>query len=949
MVQADPSLIVSPAMTVRKSSRFFRFAVTLSALCVGAFSAFDAGASSAGREFHISPNGNDANAGSEAEPFATLPRAMAAVRELDLAEDSVGPVTVTLRGGIYPLAEKLVFTPADSGTADAPVTYRSYPGERAVLSGGRRLSGTWRQSPGKPYYELDVPAVRDGKWRFFSLFVNGESRTRARTPNWGRKVLRADGRAPGEDPRQAFRYFAGDVDPAWSNPTDIDVVLLQSWTPTLHRIEEIDPERRVVRFHSTHGRTVDFWERNFRYYLSNVFEALDEPGEWYLNRRSGTLYYYPMPGEDPNESTFIAPVLKSEMIELAGELPAGRFVEHVHFRDLDFRHVDADLDRYNGVYRQGHMFLTAAIVAQGLREASFVGCTFAQLGEYALELADGCRNVRIQRCHIWDIGAGAMQLGVSDLQTLLKPRLGASDEADAAEPPQPDGEGAAVQEVLDLVIDNNCIHRLGTIWHGCYGIVNRFASRTRITHNEIFDTHWDAIGLDARWNWKGEKYSHGNVVAYNHLHHLGLRYHTDAAGVYQFGPLDTHIHHNRVHDNVAYPYICGFAGIYLDQQSRGAVVENNLVHDVEWYAYFQHKGVDNVFRNNIGAFARDGLLRRGGLNEAWRANHMEAYRNLYVTDDEIALRHGWSPGERPPVLRNNMYHTLAADTELTFAGKSFAAWQAEGQDEDSVVGDPGFRDPARRDFFLGPDAPAVASVGFQPFDEEIRKAGLYGKDNWRATGSRYARRQPTEAWTPEDFARLVAFEMDFEDMPVGYQLDVFRMSTSGEGTFEVTDEAAYSGTKSYKCIDRKGLAKGFYPLIQLSPRGLDRGPVTLAFAAMLHAETPVPFHVEFRGTGGTSETGPSLRFQADGRILAGSTEVLKAPPGTWTEVEIAFRLGDDAPATYTLTLRHEGAATQHELPFRHEEFRAFRWLGFVAAADMDGVFYLDDMRLSVEK
>jgi hypothetical protein len=96
--------------------------------------------------------------------------------------------------------------------------------------------------------------------------------------------------------------------------------------------------------------------------------------------------------------------------------------------------------------------------------------------------------------------------------------------------PLPDGEGAAVQEVLGLVIDNNCIHRLGTVWHGCYGIVNRFASRTRITHNEIFDTHWDAIGLDARWNWKGEKYSHGNVVAYNHLHHLGLRYHTDAAG-----------------------------------------------------------------------------------------------------------------------------------------------------------------------------------------------------------------------------------------------------------------------------------------------------------------------------------------------------------------------------------------------------------------------------------
>ena len=147
----------------------------------------------AGREFYVAMDGDDAHEGSEKEPFASIPRAMAAVRELRLAEDPTGPVTVFLRGGVYQLAEKIVFTPADSGTAESPVTYRSYSGERAVLSGGRRLTGTWRQSPGKPYYELDIPEVRADAWRFFSLYVNGESRTRARTPNWGQKVLRAEG------------------------------------------------------------------------------------------------------------------------------------------------------------------------------------------------------------------------------------------------------------------------------------------------------------------------------------------------------------------------------------------------------------------------------------------------------------------------------------------------------------------------------------------------------------------------------------------------------------------------------------------------------------------------------------------------------------------------------------------------------------------------------------
>jgi hypothetical protein len=838
------------------------------------------------------------------------------------------PVTVLLHGGTYRIEEKLAFGPADSGSAEAPVTYRSHPGERAVLSGGRVLEGTWRQTPGKPYWQLEDPAGL----RFFSLYADNLSRTRARHPNWSRRVLRAEGQAPGEDPRQAFTYFPGDIDPNWSNPTDIDIVLLCSWTPTIHRIEEIVPANRAVRFHSSHGRTVDFWERNFRYYLSNVLEALDDPGEWYLDYRNGTLYYYPMPGEDPNAIEFVAPVLRSRMVEFTGDLDVGLFVEHLHFQDLEFRHLDGDMDRYNGMYRQGHMFLDAAVVASGLRQASFEGCTFAQLGEYALELADGCRDVRVQRCHFHDLGAGAMQLGVTSLQAL-----------------QAKGPKTAEVAAADLLVDNNCIHRLGTVWHGCYGIVNRFANRTRITHNEMFDMHWDAIGLDARWNWQGEGgevYSQGNVVAYNHLHHLGLGYHTDAAGVYQFGPLDTHIHHNLIHDTVAYPYICGYAGIYLDQQSRNALVENNLVHNLSWYAYFQNKGVDNTFRNNIGAFARDGLIGRGGLGKGWEANHFDVRRNLYVTDNEVALRSRWAPGERPPVLQGNMYHTLAPDAELTFAGKTFAEWQATGQDQGSLILDPGFRDPANSDFTLRPDSPAIGQLGFVPFDEEIRKVGLYGDPEWVATPSRYTRREPAPVWTADDLARLIAFDLDFENMPVGYRPNQFRLSSSGEATFAVTDEAALSGTKSYRCVDCKGLAKSYNPYIHIAPKGMDQGQVAFAFAAMLHAETPAPFYVEFRGAGSTSQVGPSIQFSTDGRIVANDQEVLVAPPGTWTEIKITLQLGADAPKTYELVLHHAGETKRLTLPYKHDSFTDVRWIGFSASADMDGVFYLDDMKLA---
>ena len=1032
-------------------------------------------ASAAPREFFVAADGRDAQPGTKERAFATIHRAIVAVRALNGTAPPRDPVTVYLRGGTYELTEKISFGPEDTGSADAPITYASYPGERAVLSGGRKIEGKWRKSPGKPYYELLVPEAKGCKWGFNSLCVNGMSRTRARKPNCGEKVLRAEGRAPGENERCAFVYLPGDIDPTWTNLTDADVVLLCSWTPTIHRIEEVIAGRRIVKFKSSHGRSVDFWEKNFRYYVANVLEELDTPGEWYLNRHTGVLYYYPLPGEDLDTVEVVAPLLITRMMDFTGDVEAGRFVEHLRFRDLSFRHVDGDLDRYNGVYRQGHMYLSAAIYAEGLRHSTFTNCELAQMGEYALEMTTGCRNIRIERCHIWDIGAGAMQIGITHLGALLAGQhqirpgdivleaedaaltapmiveqdktasegkyvvlpkgleggqaefsvrieeagaygmfamvIAPSGNADSFVVQINDGpkytydtgvntrwfmspvrvrelDGTALvaelqkgantialagrepgakldqlilrrktedgpadkqqqeRQVLSNVIDNNYIHRLGTIWHGCYGIVNRFASLTQITHNEITDIHWDAIGLDARWTYKGEKYSHGNVVAYNHLHHLGLRYHTDAGGVYQFGPLDTHIHHNLIHDTRAYPYICGYGGVYLDEQSRGALVENNLVYNVDWFAYFQHKGMDNVFRNNIGAFARDGLILRGGLNERWKANYMEAYRNIYISDDPVAIRREWKPGLKPPVLRENMYFCTTGDP--TFAGLPLAEWQAKGHDQDSVVGDPGCRAPAEFGFSLTPDAPAVKAIGFIPFDAEIRKAGLYGDPAWRRRPEKYPPRTPSPVWTPDDLLRFISFSLDFEDLPDGHELGRFRLAKEGDATFAVTSEVACTGKKSCRCVDRKGLKKPFYPYIHIAPRGLTKGGIVFSFDAMLSKTAPCHFYVEFRGKGSVNDVGPSIHFNANGTIVANGQPLLTVQPGAWCHIDIRFELGESTPREYALITAHNGTQREHKIPFTHASFSEIRWLGFSACDDADGVFYLDGLTLKID-
>ena len=244
-------------------------------------------------DFHVSPDGNDSNPGTAEQPLATPEGAVAAVRrELALKKDHPEPINVLLKSGTYKLSAPLKFTPADSGTSAAPVTYAAAPGEKVVISGGVPINGTWTKTSGKPYWEITLPKAKDGGWIFNSLTVNGLSRMRARFPKDGVKELRAEGIEPGGDPKHSLRYREGDFDPSWTNPTDIDVVLLANWTPVIHRVREIVPGSRSIRFQGSDSHRVDFWDKKPRYYLCNVFEALDQPGEWYLNRKTGIPVSY---------------------------------------------------------------------------------------------------------------------------------------------------------------------------------------------------------------------------------------------------------------------------------------------------------------------------------------------------------------------------------------------------------------------------------------------------------------------------------------------------------------------------------------------------------------------------------------------------------------------------------------------------------------------------------
>jgi hypothetical protein len=298
---------------------------------------------------HVSPSGNDAwsgrldrpNAERTDGPLASLEGARDAVRRLKAQAPLTEPVRVLFADGVYPVRGPVAFTPEDSGTEACPITYEAAPGATPVFHGGREIRGFQRGPDG--VWAAQVPLVATGRWYFEQLWVNGRRATRARSPNRFYYYLLSLA-PPVVDPQtgevhsrayQAFRARQGDVKP-WPNLQDVVVVAYNSWETSRNYIGSFDPDTDVVALTGSTVFPFAYWGPNQRYHLENFREALDAPGEWFLDR-GGTLYYKPLPGEDITQAEVVAPVAEQFLI-LPGDPDAGRLVEHVSFRGLRFRY-----------------------------------------------------------------------------------------------------------------------------------------------------------------------------------------------------------------------------------------------------------------------------------------------------------------------------------------------------------------------------------------------------------------------------------------------------------------------------------------------------------------------------------------------------------------------------------------------------------------------------------
>ncbi|MBI5691443.1 MAG: right-handed parallel beta-helix repeat-containing protein [Verrucomicrobia bacterium] len=864
---------------------------------------------------HVAPDGDDGGPGTEARPFASLTRARDAVRQRRLAAGSQpGPMVVQLRGGTYRLAQPFELLPEDSGTPESPVIYRARSGDRAVVSGGRRLQG-WRPATGGRWV-VTVPGVREGEWYPHQLFVDGVRRPRARTPNEG--YLRTRGplvtyprdrtKAPPEA-RIGFRFAPGDVQ-RWPDWREAEIVLYHAWTASWHGIAEIDEPGQIVRFTNPCGWPVGWWEKEQRFRIENHAAALDTPGEWHLDRQSGELTYWPPAGEDPRSAEVVMPELRV-LVRFAGEPDRGRFVEHVRMVGLSFQHSDWAFDRTKLADGQAAVFLGAAIAAQGARHCTLEACEVAHVGEYAVNFARGCRDNRIERCHLHDLGAGGVRLGEAGRT--------------AKDLPQADAVRTGGN-----VVHNNFIHDGGHVFPAGIGVWVGQSANNTITHNEVCD--FDYSGMSLGWTWGyGPHEARGNRVEYNHIHHLGRGVLSDLGGIYTLGVQPgTVLRHNVIHDVLSYSY--GGWGLYTDEGSTDILLENNLVYLTKTGGFHQHYGRNNVVRNNIFALAAEEQIKRSRQEE-----HVSFVfeRNIVYQDKGPLLGGSW--GNRNFRMAANVY--WRAGYEPTWSGLPFADWQAEsGQDAGSVVADPGFVDVARRDFRLRPDSPALR-LGFQPF--EAGRAGLVGPAEWTGLPGRIQR--PATAFAA--WREQPAIGDDFEAVPAGQRPAQATFSgVEGGAAVAITAEVAASGRQSLRVVDAAGLERDYHPHFVYKP-SLLAGRVRVAMD--LRVENGAQPWFECRDAASPYRVGPSVRVDGQGRLLAGKRVLLTVPTGAWVRIEATFQAGRGGPGTYDLIVGLPGGETRRfdALPFGHREFQRLQWFGFMSMAKAAATYYVDNLAI----
>ncbi len=651
--------------------------------------------------FHVSPSGKDQwsgrlasrNVDSSDGPFATLSRARDAIRQLKKSSGlPEGGVTVWIAPGMYSLEQGFELTAEDSGASGKPIVYRAAEGQVRV-TGGKIVTG-WRKIEDAAILARLDPAARGNvlqadlksqgivnygtlRSRGFGratgpaaleLFLKDKPMTLARWPNADFVKIAGYVEPVGDDhggtmgKLTAGFYYEGDRPARWANTDDLWIhgYWAYDWANSYEHVAGLDRSRRLIKTDPPHGNYG--FRQGQRFYFLNILEELDEPGEWYLDRQTGILYFWPpMPLGDGDVTVSLAESALSRMNNAS----------HVQIRGLTLEGGRADAVRITG--GSGNLI---------------ADCTIRDMGNSGVTV-DGGTNHGVVNCVIYETGDGGIALSGGDRKTLT-----------------PSNHYAR----------NNHIHHIAR-WSRCYApAISMAGVGIRASNNLIHDHPHCAILFggnehtielneihhvcletgDVGAIYTGRDYTfRGNVIRHNFIHHTG-GIGMGSMGIY----MDDCVSGTRIYGNVLWKL---HRAVFLGG-GRDFKVENNIFVDCDPAVELDGRGLSTapVWHDMVYKTMKERLEE---VN--WRQPpYATRYPELADLEPYYAKDDGVPPG------KNLVARNICVGSQLLKI--TWGAKEGMAESKDNLVdGDPLFTDAAKGNFQLKPNSPAY-ELGFQP-------------------------------------------------------------------------------------------------------------------------------------------------------------------------------------------------------------------------------------------
>ena len=591
-------------------------------------------------EIYVSLQGNDKNPGTKEAPFNTLNRAIKQAREWRRLNrpEVAGGIYIRLEEGVYAQRNSLFLRPEDSGTPDSPTVICAVDGAHPVISGGVAVTG-WKRGCNHPaipeklkqkIWSVEAPLIGNRRVETRQMWVNGHKVQRAAQFPDGELERMIDFNP---EEQTITIPVSQSVNPKrLQNAGQLEMIVHQRWAIAILRVKSIDVKdgQAVVRFHEpeSHLEFAHPWPQpviggekgNSSFCLTNALELLDQPGEWFQEYPSGTIYYYPQASENMETAEVIIPTLET-LVTIDGTL--SRPVKHIQFNGITFEHTSWMRPSYQGhvTLQGGFPLLDAyklqepglpekaelenqawitrpetAIRVRGAEHIDFKHCTFRHLSSTGLDYEWAVTASSVEDCQFTDIGGTALLVGAfpdGGLETHI-PFIPAD-----------------VRELCShITIRNNFISNVTNEDWGCVGIGAGYVRNMDISHNEV--CHLNYSGICVGWGWTSlESGMCNNRIEANYVHHFARRLY-DAGGLYTLSNQPGSVmRNNRIEHLIEAPYATNDRAfyIYLDEATDGYTMENNWCPAERFDS--NRPGKKNVWKNN-GPQVADSIKYKAG-------------------------------------------------------------------------------------------------------------------------------------------------------------------------------------------------------------------------------------------------------------------------------------------------------------------------------------------------